>query len=115
MRGFWISGAIALMATSALAAPRPLLPSDIFTREPSIFFTPTLENYGKVFGQLDFARNLLTPVTGRPSAVMGYLDHDLNDLGAGDSLMDGSLDVLSKLPFSALRRQQGYGDHASVA
>lgn len=33
MRGFWISGAMALMATSALAAPRPLLPSDIFNEK----------------------------------------------------------------------------------
>jgi dipeptidyl aminopeptidase/acylaminoacyl peptidase len=33
MRGFWISGAIALMATSALAAPRPLAPSDIFNEK----------------------------------------------------------------------------------
>jgi dipeptidyl aminopeptidase/acylaminoacyl peptidase len=30
MRGLWISGALALMASSALAASRPLLPSDIF-------------------------------------------------------------------------------------
>jgi multiple sugar transport system permease protein len=35
------------------------MPTDIFSREPSLFFTPTLENYAKVFGQLDFARNLL--------------------------------------------------------
>jgi hypothetical protein len=46
--------------------------------------------------------NLLTAVTGRPSAVMRYLNHNLNDLGAGDLLPEGSFDVLSKLTFSCL-------------
>jgi multiple sugar transport system permease protein len=34
-------------------------PTDIFARTPQLWFTPTLANFAKVFGQLDFARNLV--------------------------------------------------------
>jgi multiple sugar transport system permease protein len=33
-------------------------PGDIFTSTPKVTFSPTLDNYGKVFGELDFAQFL---------------------------------------------------------
>src|SRR5262245_15960003 len=33
-------------------------PGDIFTATPKLAFSPTLDNYGKVFGELDFAQFL---------------------------------------------------------
>jgi multiple sugar transport system permease protein len=64
----WVIGSYIVVAVFLVGVAVPILvvlvnslktPTDIFSRDPSIFFTPTLENYGKVFGQLDFARNLL--------------------------------------------------------
>ena len=64
----WVIGSYVVVALFLIGVAVPILvvlvnslktPTDIFSRDPSIFFTPTLENYGKVFGQLDFARNLL--------------------------------------------------------
>lgn len=70
----WVIGCYVVIAIFLIGVLVPILtvavnslklPADIFTREPSLFFTPTLENYAKVFGQLDFARNLLN------SAIVG--------------------------------------------
>jgi len=64
----WVVGSYVVVGLFLVGVAVPILvvlvnslktPTDIFSRDPSIFFTPTVENYGKVFGQLDFARNLM--------------------------------------------------------
>lgn len=63
----WVIGSYVVVALFLVGVLVPILvvavnslktPDAIFQREPSLFFTPTLDNYAKVFGQLDFARNL---------------------------------------------------------
>lgn len=70
----WIVGCYVVIGIFLIGVLVPILtvavnsfktPADIFTREPSLFFAPTLDNYAKVFGQLDFAQNLLN------SAIVG--------------------------------------------
>lgn len=61
--GVFLIGVLVPIVTVALNSFKT--PADIFTREPSLFFTPTIENYLKVFGQLDFAENLIN------SAIVG--------------------------------------------
>jgi multiple sugar transport system permease protein len=67
-RDAWVIGSYVVVGVFLVAVLVPIVvvlvnsfktPDAIFTREPSLLFTPTLDNYGKVFGQLDFARNLL--------------------------------------------------------
>lgn len=64
----WVVGSYIVVALFLVGVAVPILvvlvnslktPDAIFSRQPSLLFTPTLENYAKVFGQLDFARNLL--------------------------------------------------------
>ncbi|MDQ1464025.1 MAG: multiple sugar transport system permease protein, partial [Actinomycetota bacterium] len=64
----WVVGSYVVVAVFLVGVLVPILvvfinslktATDIFTRQPSIFFTPTLGNYAKVFGELDFAQNLL--------------------------------------------------------
>jgi multiple sugar transport system permease protein len=64
----WVVGSYLVVALFLIGVLVPIVvvlvnslktPTDIFSRDPSIFFSPTLDNYAKVFGQLDFARNLL--------------------------------------------------------
>jgi multiple sugar transport system permease protein len=64
----WVIGAYVVVGLFLVGVLIPILvvlvnsfktPDAIFTREPSLTFAPTMENYAKVFGQLDFARNLL--------------------------------------------------------
>ena len=63
----WVIGSYVVVALFLVGVLVPILvvavnslktPDAIFQREPSLWFTPTLDNYAKVFGQLDFARNL---------------------------------------------------------
>ena len=64
----WVVGSYVVVAVFLIGVLVPILvvfvnslktATDIFARQPSIFFTPTFENYEKVFGQLDFSQNLL--------------------------------------------------------
>lgn len=64
----WVIGSYVVVGLFLIGVLVPILvvlvnsfktPDAIFTRDPSLFFAPTLENYAKVFGQLDFARNLV--------------------------------------------------------
>jgi multiple sugar transport system permease protein len=66
--GGWTVASYAVVIVALVGVAVPILvvavnsfktPDDIFTRTPELLFDPTLENYGKVFGQLAFAQNLL--------------------------------------------------------
>lgn len=70
----WVAGCYVVIGVFLIGVLVPIVtvavnsfktPADIFTREPSLFFTPTIENYIKVFAQLDFAENLIN------SAIVG--------------------------------------------
>jgi multiple sugar transport system permease protein len=64
----WVIGSYVIVAIFLVGVLVPILtvavnsfktPTEIFARDWSLLFTPTLENYAKVFGQLSFAQNLV--------------------------------------------------------
>jgi multiple sugar transport system permease protein len=64
----WVVGSYVVVAVFLVVVLVPIVtvavnsfktPTDIFARDFSPFFTPTLENYAKVLGQLDFSQNLI--------------------------------------------------------
>jgi multiple sugar transport system permease protein len=67
----WVIGCYVVIAVFLVWVLVPVLtvavnsfktPDEIFAKDPSIAFTPTLENYGKVFGQLDFGHYLVNSI-----------------------------------------------------
>ncbi|MEY9853128.1 multiple sugar transport system permease protein [Leifsonia sp. EB41] len=67
----WVIGCYVVIAVFLVWVLVPVLtvavnsfktPDEIFAQNPSLAFTPTLENYGKVFGQLDFGHYLLNSI-----------------------------------------------------
>jgi multiple sugar transport system permease protein len=61
--GVFLLGVLIPIVTVALNSIKTQ--ADIFSRDLSLLFTPTLEHYAKVFSQLDFGQNLIN------SAIVG--------------------------------------------
>jgi multiple sugar transport system permease protein len=64
----WVVGSYIVVLVALVGVLVPIVtvainslktPADIFTKNWEVFFAPTLDNYAKVFGELNFASNLL--------------------------------------------------------